>query len=310
MVCKIISGEDIVRYSYEDRINMNNKIGIIGGSGFYQMEGLKKIKTVKVKTPFGDPSEDFVTGQLEGKEVVFLARHGIGHSIMPSEINYRANIYGMKSLGVDRIISVSACGSLRKEIKPLDIVIPDQYVDRTNQARRMTFFGEGIVAHVAFAEPVCGHLSQVLYDAGRGLGVSMHMGGTYINMEGPQFSTKAESELYRSWGMDIIAMSNMAEAKLSREAEMCFATLACVTDYDCWYLDSAVESVSVDIIIQNLRKNIGNAKNIVKKVIIGLGDDRSCTCRTALKDSIITDPKVIPDSVKNKLKLIIGKYIK
>lgn len=289
---------------------MAGKIGIIGGSGFYEMEGIKKLKAVKVATPFGKPSDDFMTGVLEGMDVVFLSRHGKGHSILPSEINYRANIYGMKKLGVDRIISISACGSLRKEMKPLDIVVPDQYVDRTNQARRMTFFGGGIVAHVAFADPVCPHLSKVLYDTGQSLKIPMHLGGTYINMEGPQFSTKAESELYRSWGMDIIAMSNMAEAKLAREAEICFATLACVTDYDCWYLEEGTESVSVELIIHNLTKNIDNAKRIVKSALRKLGDDRPCACRTALKDSILTNPKVIPAKTKKRLALIIGKYVK
>ena len=289
---------------------MAEKIGIIGGSGFYEMEGIKKVARVKVTTPFGKPSDDFVTGLLEGREVVFLARHGRGHSIMPSEINYRANIYGMKKLGVDRIVSVSACGSMRKEMKPLDIVVPDQYVDRTNQARRMTFFGEGIVAHVAFADPVCPHLSQVLYDAGRSLDLSMHLGGTYINMEGPQFSTKAESELYRSWGVDIIAMSNMAEAKLAREAEICFATLACVTDYDCWYLESGTGTVSLELIIHNLSKNVENTKKIIRLALGKLKDDKPCACRSALKNSIVTDPRVIPEKTKKRLKLIIGKYVK
>lgn len=289
---------------------MGLKIGIIGGSGFYDMEGVGNVRKVKVATPFGEPSDDFVTGTLEGREVVFLSRHGKGHSILPSEINYRANIYAMKKLGVDKIISISACGSLRKEIKPLDIVVPDQYVDRTNQARRMTFFGDGIVGHVAFAEPVCSALSKELYDAGVVLNIPMHLGGTYINMEGPQFSTKAESEMYRSWGMDIIAMSNMAEAKLAREAEICFAALACVTDYDCWYLNESVESVTVDLIIQNLRKNIDNAKKIVKSALKNMKDDKPCACRSALKDAIMTDPKVMPLATKKKLDLIIGKYIK
>lgn len=289
---------------------MIGKIGIIGGSGFYDMEGVKDVRRVKVDTPFGDPSDDFIAGTLEGKEVVFLARHGKGHSILPSEINYRANIYGMKKLGVDRIISISACGSLRKEIKPLDIVVPDQYVDRTNQARRMTFFGDGIVGHVAFAEPVCGTLSKELYSVGCALGVPMHLGGTYINMEGPQFSTRAESEMYRSWGMDIIAMSNMAEAKLAREAEICFATLACVTDYDCWYSSESVEPVSIELIIQNLRKNIDNAKKIVRGVLKSMKEDRVCGCHSALKSAIMTDPKAIPPATKKRLELIIGKYIK
>lgn len=289
---------------------MTGKIGVIGGSGFYEMEGIKNLKKVKTATPFGKPSDDFVTGEIEGKEVVFLARHGKGHSIIPSEINYRANIYGMKKLGVDRILSMSACGSLRKEMRPLDIVVPDQYVDRTNQARRMTFFGNGIVAHVAFADPVCPHLSRILYDAGRSLGMPMHLGGTYINMEGPQFSTKAETELYRSWGMDIIAMSNMAEAKLAREAEICFATLACVTDYDCWYVEEGTSSVSVDLIMQNVAKNVENAKKIVRAALQKIGDERPCSCNTALKDAIMTDPKVIPIRTKKKLELIVGKYIK
>jgi len=289
---------------------MGFKVGIIGGSGFYDMEGVKALRRVKVTTPFGKPSDDFVTGTLEGRDVVFLSRHGKGHSLLPSEINYRANIYAMKKLGVEKIISISACGSLREEIKPLDIVVPDQYVDRTNQARRMTFFGDGIVGHVGFAEPVCGALSKSLYETGRSLGIPMHMGGTYINMEGPQFSTKAESGMYRLWGMDIIAMSNMAEAKLAREAEICFATLACVTDYDCWYLNESVESVSIELIINNLKKNIGNAKKIVRGVLKNMTEDCTCGCHSALKDAIMTDPKVMPPATKKKLKPIIGKYIK
>ena len=289
---------------------MSSKIGIIGGSGFYDMEGVKNIRKVKVTTPFGKPSDDFTVGRLEGVDVVFLARHGKGHSILPSEINYRANIYGMKKLGVDRMISISACGSLREDMRPLDIVVPDQYVDRTNQARRMTFFGDGIVGHVAFSEPVCGALSKELYEAGRSLGIPMHLGGTYINMEGPQFSTKAESEMYRSWGMDIIAMSNMAEAKLAREAEICFATLACVTDYDCWHSHESVESVSVDLIIQNLKKNVNNAKKIIRGVLKNIKEDKDCGCHSALKGAILTDPNVIPEATKKMLKLIIGKYIK
>ena len=288
---------------------MIGKIGIIGGSGFYDIEGVKDARSIKVTTPFGKPSDDLVTGTLEGKAVVFLARHGKGHSILPSEINYRANIYAMKKLGVEKIISISACGSLKEKMKPLDMVVPDQYVDRTNQARQMTFFGDGIVGHVGFAQPVCGALSKELYTAGRSLGIPVHLGGTYINMEGPQFSTKAESVMYRSWGMDIIAMSNMAEAKLAREAEICFATLACVTDYDCWYSGESVEPVSVDLIIQNLRKNIDNAKKIVRMVLKGTKADNDCACRSALKNAIMTDPKVMPPATKKRLKLIIGKYV-
>jgi 5'-methylthioadenosine phosphorylase len=289
---------------------MAGKIGIIGGSGFYNMEGLTDIKKVKIETPFGNPSDEYVTGALEGKEVVFLARHGKGHSIMPSELNYCANIYGMKKLGVEEIISVSACGSLRKELKPLDIVVPDQFVDRTNQARRMTFFGDGIVAHVQFAEPTCGHLSKLLYDAGREIGAAMHAAGTYLNMEGPQFSTKAESELYRMWGMDIIGMTNLGEARCAREAEICYATLACITDYDCWYLDESTETVSLDMIIKNLCKNVDVSKSILRKVIKKIGGQRTCACATALKDAIVTNPAAIPSKTKKDLELIIRKYIK
>ena len=289
---------------------MSGKIGIIGGSGFYNIEGIKNIKSLKVKTPFGDPSDEFITGSLEDKDVVFLARHGQGHRVLPSEINYRANIYGMKKLGVDHIISVSACGSLKEELKPLDIVVPLQFVDRTNYGRNMTFFGSGIVAHIQLAQPICPDLSKALYDAGMKVGASMHLGGTYINMEGPQFSTKAESYLYRAWGMDIIGMTNLAEAKLAREAEICYATLACVTDYDCWHMDSCIESVSVEMIIQNLCKNVDTSKKIMKTVLPGIKKERTCVCASALKDSIITKPDMIPSKTKKDLELIIGKYIK
>jgi 5'-methylthioadenosine phosphorylase len=292
------------------RVMMIGKIGIIGGSGFYNIDGIKDVKTVKVKTPFGDPSSEYVTGVLEGARVVFLARHGKGHRVLPSEINYRANIYGMKKLGVERIISVSACGSLKEELKPLDIVVPSQFVDRTNYGREMTFFGNGIAAHIQFADPVCPHLSKELYDSGIKAGASMHLGGTYINMEGPQFSTKAESYLYRSWGMDIIGMTNLAEAKLAREAEICYATLACITDYDCWHMDQAVESVSLEIIIQNLLKNVDVSKRIVKSVLPKLAKNRDCVCAFALKDSIITRPDAISVNRKKELELIIGKYVK
>ncbi|MDD5136904.1 MAG: S-methyl-5'-thioadenosine phosphorylase, partial [Candidatus Omnitrophica bacterium] len=246
---------------------MKTKIGIIGGSGFYNIDGIKNVKKVKVSTPFGEPSDPFMTGTLEGKEVVFLARHGKGHKILPGEINYRANIYAMKKLGVEEIISVSACGSLKEELKPLDIVIPDQFIDRTNMARPMTFFGDGIVAHIPFADPVCPHLSKTLAEAGRRCGANIHEGGIYINMEGPQFSTKAESKLYRSWGVDIIGMTNLAEAKLAREAEICYATLACITDYDCWRMDEVCESVTLEMIINNLCRNVDVSKNILKATL-------------------------------------------
>ena len=288
---------------------MSGAIGIIGGSGFYEIEGVTKVKRVNVKTPFGDPSDEFVTGLLGGREVIFLARHGKGHRIAPSEINYCANIYAMKKLGARGIISVSACGSLKEELKPLDIVIPDQFVDRTRGQRRMTFFGDGVVAHIPFAEPVCPDLSKALYDAGRSFGASMHLGGTYVNMEGPQFSTKAESNLYRSWGMDVIGMTNLAEAKLAREAEICYATLACVTDYDCWHMDASSETVSLEMIIRNLLANVDTSKRILKEAVSKVKDERMCLCASALKDSIITRPEAIPPATKKKLDLIIGKYV-
>ena len=284
------------------------KLGIIGGSGLYKMEAVKNLKRVSIQTPFGKPSDKFILGTLEGEEVVFLPRHGIGHRISPSEINYRANIYGMKKLGVERIISVAACGSLKEELKPLDFVVVDQFVDRTNQAREMSFFKNGIVAHISFAQPVCPELKDIIYKAGRGLNLTMHKGGTYLNMEGPAFSTLAESNLYRSWGMDVIGMTNMSEAKLAREAEICYSTLAAVTDYDCWF--PGHESVSVDMIIQNLIKNIENAKKIISAVIKEIPKGRACSCQDALKYAIVTDKKSLKPKVKKDLNLIIGKYLK
>ncbi len=284
------------------------KIGIIGGSGLYQIEGIKKVKEVAVVTPFGKPSDKFIVGELEGKDVVFLPRHGRGHRINPSEINYRANIYALKKLKVDRIISVTACGSLRKDFKPLDFVLPDQFVDRTNQARVMTFFEKGIVAHVSFADPVCGVLRQVINKEIQNLGFNVHFGGTYLNMEGPAFSTRAESNLYRSWGMDLIGMTNMSEAKLAREAEICFVTLAAITDYDCWY--KSEEEVTLEMVMQNLAKNVDNSKKIIKQVIKAMPDEASCECASALANAIVTDRKLIPEKVKKDLKPIIGKYIR
>ncbi len=283
------------------------KIGIIGGSGVYKIEGIKNLKDVKVKTPFGPPSDTYKTGELNGVDVVFLPRHGARHTISPSEINYRANIWGMKKLGVERLISVSACGSLKKELKPLDFVLPDQFVDRTNSAREMTFFKGGIVAHVGFAEPVCSDLQHAIYETAKNLHLNIHFGGTYINMEGPHFSTKAESNLYRSWGMDIIGMTNMAEAKLAREAEICFATLAAVTDYDCWY--ESEEAVTVDMIINNLLKNADNAKLLIKESICKIARERTCSCKDALKYAIVTQKDAIPLKIKKNLAPIIGKYI-
>lgn len=281
------------------------KIGIIGGSGLYKIDGLKDIKEVKIDTPFGEPSDDYIIGNLEGSEIVFLPRHGRGHGILPTELNYRANIYGMKKLGVEQIISISAVGSYKKELKPLDIVLPDQFVDRTNQARKTTFFGEGIVAHISFAEPVCPELKNVIYDAGTELGVTMHNKGTYLNMEGPAFSTKAESRLFKSLDMDIVGMTNMPEARLAREAEICFATVAFVTDYDCWH----EEMVTIDMVIQNLTKNVETARRLIKKVTPRLTGKRNCACKDALKYAIITDKKLIPKRTKKKLDIIIGKYI-
>lgn len=288
---------------------LKGRIGIIGGSGLYNIEGIKSVKNVKVKTPFGDPSDEYTVGVLEGREVVFLPRHGRGHVLLPSELNYRANIYGMKKLGVEMIISVSAVGSLKEELKPLDIVVPDQFVDRTNHARQMTFFGNGIVAHISFADPVCPDLSSALVKAGRAAGATMHESGTYINMEGPAFSTKAESYLYKSWGMDIIGMTNLAEAKLAREAEICYAALACVTDYDCWYEHAGFESVTVDIIIQTLLKNVEMSKKILKEAVREIPLKRACGCGKALENAIITSRDRISPKVKKDLALIIGKYV-
>jgi 5'-methylthioadenosine phosphorylase len=284
------------------------RIGIIGGSGLYKLEELRGKRQITIKTPFGSPSDKFVVAQLNGKEVVFLPRHGRFHNVGPSRLNYRANIYAMKKLGVEWIISVTACGSLKKEIKPLDFVIPTQFVDRTNQARKNTFFDEDIVTHVAFVQPICEDLANCLKEAAKSTGVTVHYGGTYINMEGPQFSTLAESNLYRSWGMDIIGMTNMTEARLAREAEICYATLAAVTDYDCWY--QSQESVSVDMILENLRKNVNNSKEIIKKVIDLIPQERTCPCKDALRYAIVTDRKAISKETKKKLNLIAGKYFK
>ncbi len=283
------------------------KIGIIGGSGLYEMDGLANIDKVMIGTPFGSPSDNFITGVLDGVDVVFLPRHGRGHHISPSEINYRANIFGMKKLGVNAIISVSACGSLKEELKPMDFVLPDQFVDRTNKARESTFFSGGIVAHVGFADPVSPEIVDVLYRSALNLGIKIHKGGTYINMEGPQFSTKAESSLYRSWGMDIIGMTNMVEAKLAREAEISYATLAAVTDYDCWH--ESHETVTVEMIIQNLNKNVENAKAILKKSIVDLGRLNKFSAEGSLQYAILTNKNNIPETVRKELDIIVGKYL-
>lgn len=282
------------------------KVGIIGGSGLYEMEGLDNVEKVSILTPFGEPSGNYVTGMIDGIDVVFLPRHGKGHKISPSEINYRANIFGMKKLGVDAILSVSACGSLKDELKPMDFVVPHQFVDRTHK-RESTFFTGGIVAHVGFADPISLELARILVDAAKEFNLTVHEGGTYVNMEGPQFSTKAESNIYRSLGLDIIGMTNATEAKLAREAEISYATLAAVTDYDCWHPDH--NSVTIEMIINNLNNNIGNAKRILRFAIARVGKLTSFSAQDALKFSIITPKDMIPETKKRELEIIIGKYI-
>ncbi len=285
---------------------MNPSIGIIGGSGLYDMAELTDREERTISTPFGDPSGPYVLATLRGKRVAFLARHGAGHRIMPSELNFRANIYGFKLLGVERIISASAVGSLKQEYKPLDIVVPDQFFDRT-KGRISTFFGRGIVAHVAFAHPICADLAKVAADAAQTVGATVHRGGTYVNMEGPQFSTLAESKLYRSWDMDVIGMTNLQEAKLAREAELCYATLALVTDYDCWHPDH--DSVTVDLIIANLMQNAVTAQKTIAEAVEHLNALRTCTCKEALATAIITRPDQVPAAIKKELAPIIGKYM-
>ena len=286
---------------------MTIQIGIIGGSGLYQMEELTEREEKQIATPFGDPSGPFVIGTLRGKRVAFLARHGAGHRILPSELNFRANIYGMKVLGVERILSASAVGSLKQQYKPLDIVVPDQFFDRT-RGRISTFFGRGLVAHVAFAHPVCGDLSKIAADAAEHVGATVHRGGTYVNMEGPQFSTLAESRLYQSWGMGVIGMTNLQEAKLAREAEICYATLALVTDYDCWHPDH--DSVTVDLIIANLLQNAVTAQKTIALAVERISADRTCGCKDALATAIITQAAFVPEQTKKDLAPIIGKYMK
>ena len=281
-------------------------IGIIGGSGLYQMAGLTEAQEVAVETPFGKPSDNFIVGKIEGKRVAFLARHGRGHRILPSELNFRANIFAMKKLGVEKIISASAVGSLREEHRPLDIVLPDQFFDRT-RGRISTFFGEGLVVHVSFAHPVCSHLGDQLMEASAQSGVPVKRGGTYLCMEGPAFSTVAESNVYRSWGMDIIGMTNLQEAKLAREAEICYATVALVTDYDCWHPDH--DAVTVDQVIAVLNQNSENGQKLIRAAVRVLDDRRPCKCGSALKSAILTDRAKVPTEIKEKLELLIGKYL-
>ena len=285
------------------------QVGIIGGSGLYQMAELKDVEEVKVETPFGDPSDAFVVGTLEGVRVAFLPRHGRGHKILPTELPFRANIYAMKLLGVERILSASAVGSLQEQYAPLDMVIPDQFFDRTRaRARESTFFGEGIVAHVTFAHPVCGETGGVLEESCRAAGVKVHRGGTYLCMEGPAFSTKAESNVYRQWGMDVIGMTNLQEAKLAREAEICYSTLALVTDYDCWH--EGHDAVTVEAVIEYLDKNVRNAQNVMREAVRRLAHAprSACGCGTALKNAIFTAPDLWPEATTKKLEAIIKKY--
>jgi len=282
------------------------EIGIIGGSGLYAMPGLTAVREERVETPFGEPSDAFVLGELEGRKVAFLARHGRGHRILPTELNFRANIYAMKKLGVERILSVSAVGSLKEEHKPTDFVIPDQFIDRTSR-RISTFFGEGLVAHVAFGDPVCLIVARAITEGCAREGVVGKAGGTYVCMEGPQFSTRAESNLYRSWGADVIGMTNLQEAKLAREAEICYATVAMVTDYDCWR--EGHDDVTVDQIVAVLNQNAANACKVVKAAVASMPRERNCACASALKFAMLTDPKTIPAETRRKLDLLVGKYL-
>jgi 5'-methylthioadenosine phosphorylase len=282
------------------------RIGIIAGSGLHALAGLERVQEHRVATPFGEPSDVLRSGTLAGREVVFLARHGAGHTRLPSEINYRANVFALKLLGVERILSVSAVGSMRATIRPRDVVVVDQFIDRT-VGRPATFFGEGVAAHVALADPVCPETRRVLAQACRGRDVAAHDGGTYLCIEGPAFSTRAESRLYRGWGVDVIGMTNLPEARLAREAEICYATLALVTDYDCWHDDE--EDVSVGGVLENLRANSELALRIVQEVVPALPAQRSCACGAALRDAIITAREAIPPATRRKLEPLLGRYL-
>ena len=288
------------------RANTQAEIGIIGGSGLYSMSGLTKTREVHVKTPFGEPSDAIVLGLLEGKRVAFLARHGRGHRILPSEINFRANIYAMKLLGVERIISVSAVGSLMEDLQPGEFLVPDQFVDRTKN-RVSTFFGDGLVAHVGFDKPTCGQVSAVLADASVHCGVKVHRRGTYVGIEGPQFSTLAEANMHRQLHFEVIGMTNVTEAKLAREAEICYATIAMITDFDCWHPQH--ESVTAAQIIATLVQNAENAQRVLREAVRAMPEERNCKCGAALKHALVTDMKLVPKSTKKKLEAIIGKYI-
>jgi len=282
------------------------EIGVIGGSGLYAMRGLSQVREIRVRTPFGDPSDAIVVGTLEGRRVAFLARHGRGHRFMPSELNFRANIYALKLLGIERIISVSAVGSLREELRPGDFLVADQFFDST-RGRKSTFFGDGIVAHVTFDKPTCPDLSKVVADACAACGVTVHRSGTYVCMEGPQFSTLAEAHFHRTMKFDVIGMTNATEAKLAREAELCYSTVAMITDYDCWHPQH--DSVTVATILATLNQNAANAQNVVREAVKNLAPERSCKCATALRHALLSDPKVVPARTRKRLAALIDKYL-
>jgi 5'-methylthioadenosine phosphorylase len=288
-------------------MNERAEIGIIGGTGLYQMEGFTDVREISVETPFGPPSDSLMVGSLEGRRVAFLPRHGRGHRILPHELNFRANVFAMKALGAEWILSVSAVGSLKERYAPLHVLVPDQFIDRTQQ-RQSTFFGRGLVAHVAFAHPFCRNLSKVMAEACTDAGATYHVGGTYVCMEGPQFSTLAESNLYRSWGADLIGMTNLQEAKLAREAEICYATLAMVTDYDCWHPEH--DAVTAEQILGVLGKNAETAKAVLRAAVRRLPIPRECECASALKCALVTPPELVPEAVKRELAPIVGRYMK
>lgn len=281
-------------------------IGVIGGSGLYDIEGLEGVEEVALSTPFGAPSDAYIRGRLDGVSMVFLPRHGRGHRILPSEINFRANIWGLKKLGVTRVLSISAVGSMREDIVPGDFVVIDQFIDRTRH-RVDTFFGEGVAAHVMFADPVCGHVRKVLLDAAGEVGIKAHDGGTYLNMEGPQFSTRAESLLYRTWGVDVIGMTNLQEAKLAREAELCYATVAMATDFDCWHQEH--DDVTVEAVVATMQANVGHARALIAKAVALMPAERTCGCHEALRFAIMTAPDRIEPEARTRLGLLIDKYL-
>ncbi len=280
-------------------------VGIIGGSGLYELPGLTDVRWRRVRTPFGAPSDAYCLGRLDGRPVIFLARHGRGHRLMPSELNFRANIWGLKALGAEWVVSISAVGSMNEAIRPLDLVVPDQFFDATRR-RVASFFGDGIVAHVGMAEPVCPHLATLLDKAARQTGATVHRGGTYLCIEGPQFSTRAESRIYRTWGVDVIGMTNLPEAKLAREAELCYATLALTTDYDVWH--DAHAAVSVEAVVQNLLRNVEVARDVVRRLVPMVVPPRTCPCPSLLRNAVITDPRAFPPATRRRLELLIGKY--